>query len=326
MFLAAGLGLFGVAVFHLVTHSFFKALLFLGAGAVMHSVHGQQDMRQMGGLRRKIPRTAAVFTLGAAALAGFPLTSGFFSKDEILHGAWGAAGGGDALKAGWLVLWGVGIVTAGLTALYAFRQVSLVFLEPRSGARDAGGRHENVHESPPSMMVPLYVLAALSLLGGLLPVPVFLSNEFLASDLPSHGAAAAHASGKLLGWLIGGTVSLAGIACAFALFVWASETRERALETSRVLAWLAALSFRKFYVDELYNLAVVRPFRALSLVLFYVVDRLLIDWIFVAGAALLVKGAGATLRRLQPGRIPAYTALFLLGVLGLLALAFWSIR
>jgi NADH-quinone oxidoreductase subunit L len=312
MFFAAGMGAFGIAVFHLVTHAFFKALLFLGAGAVIHALHHEQDMRKMGGLGRKLPGTAAVFSIGALALAGFPLTSGFFSKDAILETAMERSFH-HGFHAGWFLLWALGFLTAILTAFYAFRQVSLIFLGEHRGAGESahGGSHR-VHEPPAVMMVPLYILAALALAGGFLAVPAFVGGE-----------AAAHHEGGAAGWLLGSLAAIGGIAAALTLYHGMPGLRARI--TSRPEArWFHRASHAKFRVDEAYDALVVRPFKLLSLVLFYVVDRALIDGILVRGSSLAVLAAGAVFRKLQTGRILSYTALFVTGVIGILTLVFWA--
>jgi NADH-quinone oxidoreductase subunit L len=325
MFLAAGAGAYGVAVFHLVTHAFFKALLFLAAGAVIHSLHHEQDMRRMGGLAKKLPQTFALFTIGALALSGFPLTAGFFSKDEILH-AVHARAGGEASHLGWTALWGIGLLTAVMTAFYSFRQVVLVFLgayrgaagEPQHGAAH-GSDHgparslDELHEAPLSMRLPLFVLAALSLAGGFLAVPHFVFPDAHAAE-----------DGKLAGWILGGLLAITGITAAFFLYVLAPALVQRFTRENRAGRFLLELSYRKFYVDEIYDLLVVRPLVVLSHVLFYLVDRALIDWLLVGGAGFAARTAGHILRRLQTGRAPTYAAWFLGGAIGALALALWA--
>jgi NADH-quinone oxidoreductase subunit L len=329
MFLALGMGAYGVAVFHLVTHAFFKGLLFLGAGSVIHILHHEQDMRRMGGLFRKAPLTSTVFIAGALALAGFPLTSGFFSKDAIVHGAMTRAFHGG-IHLGWLVLWLLAFTTAILTAFYIFRQVFLVFFGEYRGGASAqgsqkgegeahaaghggghGARGSEVHEAPPVMTVPLLLLAVLALGGGFLPVPDFLA--------PPSAAAAGHGhDGEILGWVLGGAASVAGIAAAFVLFVKRPDLRRRLVEDHAFGRAAARLSRNKLYVDELYDLIVVRPLSFASQILFYLVDRALIDWLMVAGTAHLVRAFGGLLRRLQSGRIPAYVVWFILGSIGIL--------
>jgi NADH-quinone oxidoreductase subunit L len=227
---------------------------------------------------------------------------------------------------GWLILWAIGLVTAAITGFYAFRQFALVFLgAPRAseGGHHAHGDSGSIHEPPRVMVWPLIVLAALALCGGFLDVP-----SFLAPVAPEHGGAVtaeAHgAGGKIVGWVLGGSAGLVGIAAALFLFVSAPATREKLLRDHRLARAFVVASSRKFYIDELYDLLVVKPLYALALVLYYVVDRLLIDGLLVSGSGYVVRGAGSVLRRLQSGHIPAYAMLFLLGTVVLLTLALWA--
>jgi NADH-quinone oxidoreductase subunit L len=330
MFLAAGVGAYAVAIFHVVTHAFFKALLFLGAGAVIHSLDHEQDMRRMGGLRLRLPQTFVLFVIGALALAGFPLTAGFFSKDEILHEVH-ARGGSNAA---WLCLWLLGLATAFLTAVYTFRQVVLVFLGEYRGAPEPDAQSslavhhpdpahghrgldlKEVHEAPLTMRVPLYTLAVLSLLGGAFGVVHFLS--------PSPHEASE--GGKLSGWILGGTVAVAGIACALALYLHKPQLVRALTQENRAGRAIARLSGKKFYVDEIYDRAVVRPLGFLADFLFFVVDRLLIDVLLVRGSALLVRVSGHLVRRLQTGRAPTYALWLVGGALGVLGMGLWLSR
>jgi NADH-quinone oxidoreductase subunit L len=323
MFLAAGLGAFGTAVFHLVTHAFFKALLFLGAGAVIHALHHEQDMRRMGGLWKRIPRTGAVFIVGALALAGFPLTSGFFSKDAILHGALDRALG-HGFHAGWFLLWLLGFATAAITAYYIFRQVALVFFGKYRGDGHAHGgdaahghghataAHE-IHEPPAVMMVPLYALAVLSLVGGFLDVP-----GFLAPAGETHHAAVPES----VGWVLGAAAALGGIAFALHVHVRKPGVLRRIAEGTAWGRRFAEASRNAFHVDALYERLVVRPFLLVCMGLYIVIDRALIDWVLVGGTGLAMKLWGGALRRLQTGRIPTYAAWFACGVLVVLATVF----
>jgi len=299
MFFATGVGAFGVAIFHLVTHAFFKALLFLSAGAVIHSLHHEQDMRKMGGLAKRLPRSCAVFLVGALALAGFPLTAGFFSKDAILH---------EALGHGWYFLVTLAFATAIVTAFYTCRQFVLVFLGQYRGQEHGGDKE--IHESPPSMLVPLYVLAFLSLVGGFLAVPAFLEIDH---QPVGH-------EGALTGWIVGGLGSVAGIGAAFYLFVKSPGLRSKLTGENPVVQTLCRLSQQTFYVDRFYELFVLRPFRFVCLALFYLVDRLLIDWVLVGGTGFFLRVAASGLRTFQTGKIPAYAVYFVVGVLGILTL------
>ena len=314
MFLAAGMGAYSVAIFHLVTHAFFKALLFLGAGAVIHSLHHEQDMRRMGGLRHRLPWTFALFLIGALALSGFPLTAGFFSKDEILHVAHSGLGAVD----GRTILWIIGLITALFTAFYTFRQVALVFLgsyrgapEPQAAEESAahGLELEKVEESPLSMRVPLLVLAGLSLAGGFLAIP-----RFLGLEIPEDG--------KLAGLIIGGIVSIAGISAALAIYLRFPGILERFL-ASPPGKRIHRLSTKKFYVDDIYQAIIVRPLNSLAELSFYVIDRLIIDILLVHGSSFAAGALGHLLRRLQDGRTPTYATWFLLGAIVVLGMTLW---
>ena len=317
MFLAAGMGAYSVAIFHVVTHAFFKALLFLGAGAVIHSLHHEQDMRRMGGLRRHLPWTFALYLIGGLALSGFPLTAGFFSKDEILHVA--HSGLGNIGPRG--VLWAIGLLTALFTAFYTFRQIALVFFGSYRGASEPQASEESaahgleldkVKESPLSMRIPLIVLAALSLTGGFLAIPHFLQPGI---EIPEDG--------KLSGLIIGGIVSIAGIAAALTIYLRFPQALKGFLSSAP--GKLAhRLSSRKFYVDEIYQKLIIRPIGIMAEICFYVVDRLIIDILLVHGSGFGASALGHLLRRLQDGRTPTYAAWFLAGAILVLAVTLWA--
>ncbi|MFQ5855498.1 MAG: NADH-quinone oxidoreductase subunit L [Anaerolineae bacterium] len=323
MFMGVGVAAYAAGIFHLFTHAFFKALLFLGAGSVMHAMeHGfhetgadpeardgippAQDMRNMGGLYPKIRTTALTFIAGALALSGFPLTSGFFSKDEILA---------EALGRGYVLLWMVGLFTALLTAFYTFRQVFLVFSgEPRSaGAKGA-------QESLPVMTGPLIVLAVLALLAGLifgLPMERGWVDSFLAPVFETAAATTEAGGGPsvLLLAVISSIVVLIGIGLAYLTYVIKVINAEEAAEQ---LETLYLLSVNKFYVEDLYNRIIVTPFVRLSGWLWYTFDDGVID-AAVNGVGRLVHWAGAGLRRVQTGYVRNYALSFLLGVVIIMA-------
>ena len=317
MFLAAGMGAYSVAIFHVVTHAFFKALLFLGAGAVIHSLHHEQDMRRMGGLRRRLPWTFALYLIGGLALSGFPLTAGFFSKDEILHIAHSGFGNIEPRS----VLWSIGLLTALLTAFYTFRQIALVFFGSYRGASEPQASEESaahgleldkVKESPLSMRIPLIELAALSLTGGFLAIPHFLQPGI---EIPEDG--------KISGLIIGGIVSIAGIAAALTIYLRFPQALKGFLSSAPgKLAY--RLSSRKFYVDEIYQKLIIRPIAIMAEICFYVVDRLIIDIILVHGSSFGASALGHLLRRLQDGRPPPYAAWFLAGAILVLAVTLWA--
>jgi NADH-quinone oxidoreductase subunit L len=301
MFLGLGVGATGAALFHLVTHAFFKALLFLGAGSVIHALSGEQDLRRMGGLARRLPITFATMAVGTAAIAGIPPFSGFFSKDEIV---WGAFAGPHAAP----VLGVLALVAALLTAYYTGRLLFLAFLG-ESRLDDHARAH--LHESPPSMALPLIVLAVLAFGGGFLPVP----------------AAVAPLVGPVEGpeapfWMLGiaTTLGVAGVALAWELHVVRPDLP--AVVAAR-LGGFYALVRDRFRVDELYDALVVRPLFALADLGARRIDPGVIDGA-VNGAAVLVGATSGVWRRLQTGNVQHYALSFLIGALGLLA--YWVSR
>jgi len=249
MFVGVGVGAYVAGMFHLTTHAFFKALLFLGAGSVMHATAGVIDITRLGGLRERMPTTYRTFLVGAATLAGFPLLSGFFSKDEILLHAFLYSP----------LLWGVGLFTALLTAVYSFRAVFVPFW---GQLRDTG---LHPHESPPVMTVPLVVLAVAAVVGGLIGLPHLSAVEgFLEPVFADVHHAGEPASAGGFEWVlmaVSALVALAGISLAYGLYVAQPEVpahlRERLPLVHRVLV-------NKYYVDEFYGLVVVRPLKAVA--------------------------------------------------------------
>jgi NADH-quinone oxidoreductase subunit L len=301
MFLGAGAGGFNAGIFHLVTHAFFKALLFLAAGSVIHAVSGEQDMRRMGGLRHRIPVTFATFFIGALAISGVPPLAGFFSKDEILLRAFERSP----------ALYALGVVTALMTAFYVFRAVFLTFFgAPRLSAE----AEHDLHESPPIMLGPLVILAVLSAAGGFLPVSRWL-GESARTGMP-HGL-------EMSLMTLSVAAGLGGIALAYLLYVarpgLADEWAARA-------GALYRLVLNKYYVDEFYSTTVVRPLLAVSTeFLWKVMDAGVID-----GAVNQVgrrsMGAGQVLRQIQSGNIRSYASWVALGAAALMAVVLWGIR
>ncbi|HEV8117776.1 MAG TPA: NADH-quinone oxidoreductase subunit L [Thermoanaerobaculia bacterium] len=316
MFLACGVGAYAAGMFHVFTHAFFKACLFLGSGAVIHAMGGEQDMRKMGGLRSKLPVTYWTFLIATLALAGVPPLAGFFSKDAILA---------SVFEEGWYILFGVGLLTAGLTAFYMMRLVSLTF------AGDFRGTHEQEHhvrEAPPTMTIPLVILAALSVLAGFLGLPKVLAengNRFaalLAPILPR--LAAVESAGHELSHSTEWALILASVVVAVGglLIGWAWYARGKGAVPARIAAaspGLYALVADKFRVDELYDILIVRPFTWLSRMLWKVVDVLIIDGVLNA-AAFLVELTGDLLRFLQTGNVRNYALSLFLGLVGLVVL------
>lgn len=310
MFVAAGVGAYGVAIFHLVTHAFFKACLFLGAGSVIHALGGEQDIRKMGGLAKKIPITFVTFAVATAAIAGLPPLAGFFSKDEILWFAFASPSGAP-------LLWAVAAVTALLTALYMFRLLWLTFLGSSRMSLEVKhhGVEHHVHESPPSMTVVLVVLAALSAVGGFIAVPHFLEPML---PLPAIAAGLKGAHVPIVALSI--VLALAGLAAAAYLY---ARNGERAERLRPRLAPLHRLLSAKYYVDELIERVLTRPLIWVSDVVFLRLgDRALIDGTLDGLAAGAQRSAGR-LGRVQTGNLHLYAFLVLLGLAGAL---WWSLR
>ncbi len=291
MFLGLGVGAFSAGIFHVMTHAFFKALLFLGAGAVIHGLHGEQDLRQMGGLFKHMKITAITLLCASFAISGFPFTSGFFSKDAILVAAYG--------RAPWMY-W-VGVFTAGLTAFYVFRAWFLAFTGDYRG-------HAHPHESPLVMTGPLMVLAGLSIFGGFINIPHWLEPMF--AEKPEN---------QTLAW-ISAAVGVAGILLAYLFYV---AKRGLADSFAKAMNGFYTLVYNKYYVDELYNAVVVRPLVAISrVVLWRGIDAGLIDGT-VNAVGTRSRGVGSILRLLQSGNIRTYAAWVVLGsILVLIAIGF----
>jgi NADH-quinone oxidoreductase subunit L len=286
MFLGVGVGAFSAGIFHLMTHAFFKALLFLGAGAVIHGLHGEQDLRQMGGLFKHMKITAIALLCASLAISGFPFTSGFFSKDAILVAAYE--------RAPWMY-W-VGVLTAGMTAFYVFRAWFMAFTGEYRG-------HAHPHESPLVMTGPLMILAVLSLVGGFINVPHFLEPLF-----------AEKAENQGLAWLSAG-VGLLGIFLAWVFYV---AKRGLADSFAKSVGGLYTLVYNKYFVDEAYDAAVVEPLiEGSRTVLWRGIDAGLIDGT-VNGVGRRSRGIGSILRLIQSGNIRSYAAWVVLGSIALL--------
>ncbi|MGD0521572.1 MAG: NADH-quinone oxidoreductase subunit L [Terracidiphilus sp.] len=295
MFLGCGVAAYSAAIFHLVTHSFFKALLFLAAGAVIHSIGGEQDLRKMGGLRKKLPVTFAVTTIGVLAIAGFFPFAGFFSKDAILYAAFTQGENGR-------VLWFAGLVTALLTSFYMFRLWYLAFL---GKPRGESGEH---HATPWSMLGPLVILTALSIGGGWISGAWMGVGRFGAYLAPAVGARAAETGSAHLELML----SIAAVAVALVGWLAADLLyRQKPARPEQLAATLPGgykLLANKYYVDEFYGATVVKPLLVLSTYLLdWVVDKALLG-----GTAWLLGGiatlAGAILQRWQSGNIRSYAA------------------
>lgn len=303
MFLGLGVGAYTGAVFHVMTHAFFKALLFLGAGSVIHAMHHEQDIRKMGGLRKYLPVTHITFLLGCIAIAGIPPFSGFFSKDEILAAAY------EQNK----IYWILGVIGAAMTAFYMFRLYATTFL---GGFRGTQEQLHHVHESPPLMTVPLIVLAILAVVGGFVGVPEVLGGHhelahylapiFEPSARLAHATHALDHSTEYM--LMGVSVALAAIALFIALVRFSKKPD---LQEARGLGKLLQ---NKWYVDEFYNAIIVKPINTLGRLLNTYVEKDLIDWI-VNGVGKLVNYASRQVRLVQSGQVGSYVLLMVIGML-----------
>jgi NADH-quinone oxidoreductase subunit L len=325
MFLAMGVGAYAAGILHLYTHAFFKALLFLGSGAVIHALAGEQDLRRMGGLRRSLPVTYWTFVIGALAIAGFPGLAGFFSKDEILF---------RTFAGGHFLLWSIGLVTSLLTAIYMFRIVFLAFHGEREST-EAGTQHadhhehsEHLHDAPPAMALALIVLALGSVVAGYAGLPHVLggSNPFEHYLAPSfgetavEGAAAAEEGTELMLMAVSSAVAIGGIAVAAFFFL---KRKPAAQALAERLSGLHSLLTHKYYVDEIYNAVIVQPIRIVSeRVLWKGIDALGFDGA-VNGVGALVNYASRIVRRSQTGSVRAYAASLMLGVVLILGYYLW---
>jgi NADH-quinone oxidoreductase subunit L len=318
MFLACGVGAYQTAVFHLMTHAFFKALLFLGSGSVIHACSGEQDMTVMGGLKKYLPHTHITMMIGSLAISGIPFFSGFFSKDEILYST-------IALPNGNSYLFIIGVITAVLTAFYTGRMMSLTFYGSERMSHDV--KH-HLHESPALMTFPLYVLAALAALGGFLGVPHILGDylghmphalsQWLAPVVPAKHLPLVgvkmplHEAVVMIGSSL---LAIASYVAGVALFkknLFLTDLVSGIKPLHKVLA-------HKYYVDELYALVIVNPLKKLAAFSSDVIDRLVVDGA-VNGLGRTVRRVGTGLREVQTGDLQTYGLLMLGGLI--IAIAF----
>jgi NADH-quinone oxidoreductase subunit L len=342
MFLAMGVGAFGAGIFHLYTHAFFKALLFLGSGAVIYALHHEQDIRNMGGLRRHLPVTYWTFLIGSLAIAGVPFLSGFFSKDEILF---------ETFREGHTLLWVVGALTSLLTATYMFRLVFLTFHGERRhdgpaahGHDDRGAHgHGHPHEPPAAMTVVLVMLAIGSIAAGYIGVPhalggvnalhAWLEPAFeaggegaldgaVAEAAPAAEGEVAHDETRLELTLMGVSSGIALLGIGIGWFVWIKR-RDIAGSMARSFAPVYRTLLNKYYVDELYDAAIVQPIRIVSQEgLWRGFDVKAIDGT-VNGTAAFVGASAAVLRRLQTGSVRTYAGSLFVGVIVILGYYLW---
>jgi len=297
MFLGLGVGAYTGAVFHVMTHAFFKALLFLGAGSVIHAMHHEQDIRKMGGLKKYLPITHITFLLGCIAISGIPPFSGFFSKDEILAAAYEKNP----------VYWGLGVAGAAMTAFYMFRLYATTFLGKFRGTHD---QEHHLHESPAAMTIPLIVLAVLSVIGGFIGVPEVLGGKHLLGEylstviVPEPHHALAHNTEYML---MGISVAVATIAILFAVSHYSKKPQlEDATGLGKVLE-------NKWYVDELYNTIIVNPLNALGGFFKNIVEKSGIDG-FVNGIGRFVNYLSRQIRLVQSGQVGGYILMMVVSV------------
>lgn len=358
MFLACGVGAFVAAIFHVITHAFFKALLFLGSGSVIHGMHHEQDMRRMGGLKKYMPITFATMLTGALAISGIPIFAGFFSKDEILWKTWSASAFGLPSTTFSRLLWAIGALTALLTAIYMTRMMVMTFggkerfRETAAEHHEAGDHHgpAEPHESPWIMTAPLIVLAVLSTVGGFIGVPYALSSVFTDKDVnviehtlepvvaavplgghiataihegaaegalgaPESAASAAHPahtaeelSAERILAAVSILIGLLGIGVGLVLF------------KARPLLQMPRLLENKYYVDEIYDAALIRPIKTTSREVFWqIIDIGVLDG-FLHSIGEAVTEAGRLARYLQAGFVRGYAAIILAGALILIGL------
>ena len=307
MFLACGVGAFVTGIFHLVTHAFFKALLFLGSGSVIHALGGEQDMRKMGGLKPHLPTTYKTFLIGTLAISGIPPFAGFFSKDEILL---------EAFTRGSLLFWGLGAFAAFITAFYMFRLLFMTFHGKSNMDKHV---EEHVHESPMSILFPLIVLAFLSVVGGFLGFPAASAiNDFLAPVIGggghlamADGGEAHHVSGRLMYSMMGLStgIALVGIFLAYVMYIKKPDLPAKIVDKFKLVY---KIIYNKYYVDEIYDATVVNPTVKSSFFLWRVIDVRVIDG-FVNGVGRLVELKSEVLRLFQTGYVRNYALSMLLG-------------
>ena len=328
MFVGVGIGAYGAGIFHLMTHAFFKALLFLGAGSVMHAMNGVIDMRQLGGLREKMPRTYITFFAAALAIAGFPFFAGFFSKDEILAAAFAS---------GHTAIWAIGLITAGLTAFYIFRAFFLTFhTEPRWTTADnrpqtavsqpqsavSGQPSVHPHESPAVMTVPLMILAALSVFGGFVGMPKVIGTNVIEEYFAPVFHVETVPIAPTTEWMLIGASVLAGLLGIGVAYWFYIARPEIPVNLARRFSGIYNLLWHKYWIDEFYSWLFVDKGYRLAMFLWQIVDVKVIDG-FANGLGSATASLSRIVRGWQTGYARAYALMMLIGtviVLGWLIL------
>lgn len=316
MFLALGLGAFSSGVFHVMTHAFFKALLFLGAGSVIHALSGEQDIRNMGGLKKHLPLTFLTMLVAVLAISGIPPFSGFFSKDEILAAAF----------ADNVLLWGIAVITSLLTVFYMFRLLYVTFYGQERASQEAMA---HIHESPNNMVVPLVILAVLSAVGGFICIPDSLGGHRMLADFLAPVFAGStdiikqHHLSHTTEYAIMGVVFILTIIIILVARNY-YLTRNRIPLGDHEIKGFKNFVFRKFYIDETYQAVIVNPLYAISEMTYRLIERSGIDRLInEMGNSVILGSRGA--RHLQNGRIGYYIFAMVLGVILLLSIGYFGL-
>jgi NADH-quinone oxidoreductase subunit L len=311
MFLALGAGAFSAGIFHVMTHAFFKALLFLGAGSVIHGMHEQQDIRHYGGLKKYMPITYGTFLVAAVAISGIPPLSGFFSKDEILWYSFTNLG---------IVFWLIGLLTALMTAFYMFRLYFMTF----EGKEKFDHHKVHPHESPKVMTIPLIVLAVLSAIGGFIGIPEIFSGEhgnlfhtwlapvFKTAEIKlMHGGSHSHLE-ELILMLVSVIAAVSAILYARKVYL---NKPEIATKTASKFKGVYNLLLNKYFLDEAYDATVVNPLvKGSESILWKIADNKIIDGL-INGIAKLVDVISGNIKKIQTGIAQAYALVMVLGIL-----------
>lgn len=314
MFLGVGVAAYSAGIFHLMTHAFFKALLFLGAGSVIHAMGGEQDIMNMGGLRKYIPKTFAVFLVGTLAIAGTPGLSGFFSKDEILWQAFSSPHGHP-------LLWAIGAIAAGMTSFYMFRLTFLTFFGKER--MDEHTKH-HIHESPNSMIIPLIILAILSVIGGYVGVPEALGghnhfHHFLDPVIRKVGHTEAHEYSHVVEYGLMATSVAIAVIGFFIAYLFYIKNPALPVALGNKMKGIYTLLYNKYYVDEIYEFVFVNGCKGLGTLLWQKFDVLVVDGA-VNGVGKIVSYFGDVLSKLQTGSIQNYAVGIILGVVLILGI------
>lgn len=315
MFIGLGVMAYSSGLFHVITHAFFKALLFLGAGSVIHAMSDEQDIRKMGGLWPKIKTTAITFLIGTIAISGIPPLAGFFSKDEILAHTF------QHNK----LMWALAAFGSLLTAFYMFR---LFFVTFKGNFRGTKEQQDHIHESPASMTTPLIILAGLSIVGGFIGIPAifhaphwlndFLSPIYEGSRAVYAGFGEVHLSHSTEWILMSVSVAIAAIGILMAYTTYGNGKNVPAEDSE--ITGIQSLIYHKFYIDELYDSLFVKPMKSLSVWLYKAFDVFVIGGL-IKGVSNLIGEAGTLLRRLQSGNVGAYIFLMVIGIIIILGLS-----